>query len=611
MSEDQEFLEILRGTFLEEAKDLLEESEQLFLEFESSPSNLKLIEKIFQLYHTLKGGAGGAEFQNLKDFTHAVESLLVFICQSQIVPGEAMIDILVRCNDKLREIVSLIEKGGNDNGDTSSLVNELEQLLHASKNPTENFSPASEVQDDKGFHLFKEKNVSPAVEKNIGDILVEERLVEQNDIDYAADLQSSRLGEILVKQGKVSQSNLNMALAKQNKFKSKKNEEFIKLPMRKIQTLIDHFGEQVILQSLLDRYKDNLENHKAEAVQTIVDLAKITKELQQASMSLRMYSIKPLFIRIQKVIRDTAKTVGKDVQLEKFGEDLEIDKSVYDVLYGTVSHLVRNSVDHGVESSEERARLNKPSRATVTIRAEQKSGAFILTILDDGKGLDREKILSMAISRGFVAESANLSDQEIFQFIFKDGLSTKEQTTDISGRGVGMSSIKAAVEELKGTIDVDSKSGVGTKVTISVPLNLSVFNGTVVRVGDSNYVIPNTDFIETVKVSSSKVSHGKLVSLNGKAHTITHLKDKLQIHGARSATPKEDASKDENRSLVAIIVNLKDSDYALIVDELVSQERIVLKKLGEEIHYIKGISGGTIMGDGQVTLILNVPELIG
>lgn len=577
MSEEEDFLQSLRQTFLEESKELVEQAEHLFLEFERAPSDMSLIEKIFQLYHTLKGGAGGAEYRGLQSFTHSVENLLVPIRKGDMEVSERVIDVLMRSNDQLVKVIDELEAGAEDSKDHEPLVAEIDSIIAGKE--ARNSEIPEKPEKIEGFHLF-----------------------EDDEMPAAASPQKDPPSLV-----KPSNDDSKKPTAPQKGAHATHHEEFVKLPMSKIQKIIDQFGEQVILQSILERHKDSLVEHADKVSETISSLAKITRELQQTSMSLRMFSIQPLFYRMQKIVRDTAKELGKKVRLETSGENVEIDKAVYDALASTVIHLVKNSVDHGIETAEERKALGKDETGTITIAAKQKSGSFILEISDDGRGLAKDKILSKAIAKGVVAEDAELTDREIYHLIFNDGLSTKEVTTSVSGRGVGMSAIKSAVTELKGTIEISSTEGSGSTVELHVPLSLSVFNGTVVRVGAEQYILPNTDFTELVNIPVAEISHDNIAMIKGKAHTVSFLDDHLDFARRQSRCGASVSSNSEGFEL-AVIVDSQGKGSAFIVDEMIAQERIVLKNLGDEVRNTKGVSGGTIRGDGNVTLILDVQQ---
>jgi two-component system chemotaxis sensor kinase CheA len=332
----------------------------------------------------------------------------------------------------------------------------------------------------------------------------------------------------------------------------------------------------------------------------------IMRQVQELSMSLRMVSIKATFQKMARLVRDLSKKSGKDVEFVMEGEDTELDKSVVENIGDPLIHMIRNAIDHGVEDSvEERIRRGKPARARVTLRAFHKAGSIYIEICDDGRGLDRDAILAKAIRQGMCGEQDKLSEQEIHQFIFAPGFSTAKTITDISGRGVGMDVVKRNIQALRGSVDIHSEPGVGATFSIRLPLTLAIIDGMIVRVGPESYIIPTLSIVESLKPKNDQVEtvlgKGELIKVRGALIPFERLSRLFQENG------------DEINACDGIVIIIEDmlgKRVALLVDEIIGQQQVVIKSLGDGLGTVAGVSGGAIMSDGTVSLILDVNGLI-
>ena len=569
-----EYITLLRTTFIEEARDLLERADHLYSELKEKEAPQAPLQEVFQIYHTLKGSAGASGFDDLQQFVHKVESLIVHITgdDEQIKVEIKVIDLLLRCNDKISDYLDQLQHHDSEKIDATELTNAIESAI-------------SSEPPNQPYGVFE----LPAPRPQLNE--------KQQENDFKSQGES--------KQIKAKQT---PPTPPPNKTKIN-NEEFIKMPLSKIQNLIDQFGELVILQSILEQHKNNLQEDPVLVANTITSLAKITRETQKISMSLRMFPVKPLFVRLAKIARDTCSELNKEVRIVTEGDHVEIEKSVYDALAPAVGHIIRNAIDHGIESKQVRIENKKPPEALIKISAKQESGSFVLKISDDGKGFDIDKILKKAIESRLVSETTKLTEHQILQLVFENGLSTSEKITNISGRGVGMGAVKDTISGLKGSCQLDSKKGTGSEVTIKVPLNLSVFNGTVIRIGHERYILPNSDYIETVKLSRQEITHSNKVVIKGDTFTVSHLREHLPTPIEARSYDDSSSSGDDDKITAVVVSKNGNNNKAFIVDELISQERIVLKKLGAEVSAINMFSGATIMSDGSVTLILNVNNM--
>jgi len=321
-------------------------------------------------------------------------------------------------------------------------------------------------------------------------------------------------------------------------------------------------------------------------------------------MSMRMVPLKATFSKMARLARDVSHKLGKNVNFITDGEDTEIDRNLVDIINDPLVHMVRNAMDHGVETPDERRAAGKPEQGTVKIAAYHSAGSVVVEISDDGKGLDREVLLAKARERGLVGETAELSDREVFNLVFEPGFSTAKVVTDVSGRGVGMDVVKKNIERLRGTVEIKSEKGAGSVFKMSLPLTLAIIDGMVIRVGCETYVIPTISIIRSVKPAEEDVStvfgKGEMLKLQGHLIPLYRIG---RIYGLDGAT-------DDLKEAIVVIVEDEERQAGLVIDELVGRQQVVIKSLGQTMKNIPGISGGAIMPDGRVGLILDVGGLL-
>jgi len=364
-------------------------------------------------------------------------------------------------------------------------------------------------------------------------------------------------------------------------------------------------GELVIAESMVSQSEELRELNSTKLARHLSQLDKITRELQEMATSLRMVPLRSTFQKMARLVRDLAKKSGKPVEFVMTGEDTELDKSVVDKIGDPLVHMVRNAVDHGIEvSPEERRKRGKPPVGRIELRAFHKGGNIHIEIEDDGRGLDCEAILAKARERGLVREGDSLSEREIFNLIFQPGFSTAKVVTDVSGRGVGMDVVKRNIEALRGQIEIQSEPGKGSVFSIRLPLTLAIIDGMVVRVGAERYIVPTLNIVRSVRPRPQDLStvlhRGEMLSLQGELIPLFRLAELFEIEGAQ---------QDPTEGLV-VVVEDEGRQIGLLTDELVGQQQIVIKTLGEALQGVRGISGGAIMPDGRVGLILDVGGLI-
>lgn len=379
----------------------------------------------------------------------------------------------------------------------------------------------------------------------------------------------------------------------------------IRVPIDKVDRLINLVGEMVITQSMLAQTVSSFTLAKLPQLQEAVSqMDRHARELHERMMAVRMLPIKTLFARFPRVVRDLAAAAGKQVVLEVSGEETELDKTVIEKISDPLTHLIRNSVDHGIELPEERRTAGKPEAGRVELKAYQQGGNIYVEVVDDGKGLDRERIVAKGVQNGLVAADQVLSDEEAFSLIFRPGLSTAERITEVSGRGVGMDVVKKNVEALNGSITIESGKGQGTRFRIKLPLTLAIMDGQCLQVGEQVYFLPLVAITESVRPARRTIhtvaGRGEVVMVRDKPLPI------LRLHRLFGLEPK---SEDPTQGLV-VIFEYEGKLAALLVDELLGQQQVVIKSLESNFKKIEGIAGATILGDGRVALILDVPGLM-
>ena len=379
---------------------------------------------------------------------------------------------------------------------------------------------------------------------------------------------------------------------------------FVKLETWKLDALVDLVGELVIAQSMVVQDPDVQNLDSRTLARSLRQLSRTTSELQRNAMSLRMVPVRGVFQKMTRLVRDIGAQTGKQVQLVLEGEDTELDRNIVEKLGDPLVHMIRNAVDHGIELPDERAAKGKGSLGTVRLAASHQRGGILIRIQDDGKGLNAEKILAKGIERGLVAEGAEMSESEIYNLIFMPGFSTAEKLTDLSGRGVGMDVVKRNIESLRGKVEIQSVLGQGSTFNILLPLTLAIIDGMLVGVGNERFIIPTISVRESFRPKPGMVStiheRDAIVSVRGKQTPVLPLGKFLDIP-TRAATPEEG---------IMIVVESGDASRAILVDELIGKQEVVIKSLGETFKDQNLLAGGAVLGDGSVGLILDVDTLV-
>jgi two-component system chemotaxis sensor kinase CheA len=581
--EDREIL----NDFVSESLENLASIEVNLIDLEDDPENLETINSIFRPFHTIKGISGFLDLGKINSLAHSAENLLDKARDGEIRIEGDVVDLVLESVDMLKQMIQGVEQGL---GTGTSLDNgmDIQPLLDKIK--------AFQSESD---------NLGG---KPLGEILVEKGVIEKGRLEECLRTQEQepgkKLGQILVEEGVAGPEKVVGALRSQRKFGGRKGFDLqVKVDTTKLDTLVDMTGELVIAQAMLRQNERIVSIADQQLYKTLNQLNQITSTLQKTAMSMRMVPIRSTFQRMVRLVRDLAKSSGKQVALRMEGEDTEIDRNVVEELYEPMVHMIRNAVDHGIEDLEGRKANGKSPEGTVTLRAYHRGGNIVIEIADDGKGLDRERILAKAEASGLITENDDLGDFEVYNLIFRPGFSTAKEVTEISGRGVGMDVVKKAIEKLRGRVEISSISGRGSKFTISLPLTLAIIEGMVVGVGTERYIIPALAILESFRPDKSQYStvegKGEMVMVRRKLLPLIRL-DRIVNTEGKYQKPWE---------ALVVAVEYEGQQMCLLLDELLGKEEIVIKSLGESLKHIKGLAGGAIMGDGRVGLILDIAGL--
>ena len=442
----------------------------------------------------------------------------------------------------------------------------------------------------------------------VGEMLVRCGTLTQTELETALRLQRGDgseplrpLGEVLVETQMVSSPVMEAALDKQKQVKEHKSSEanLIRVDADKLDELINLVGELIIAGAGANLIAQR--TGAAELLESTATMSRLVEEVRDSALKLRMVQIGGTFNRFQRVVRDVSRELGKDIELVISGAETELDKTVVEKIGDPLTHLVRNSMDHGIESAETRLAHGKPAKGTLKLNAFHDAGSIVIEVSDDGGGLNKQRILKKALERGLISETDNLSDREIYNLIFEAGFSTAETVSNLSGRGVGMDVVRRNIAALRGTVNLDSVEGQSTTVRIRLPLTLAIIDGFLVGVGTSVYVVPLDMVVECIERSAWENAGGdsRYINLRGEVLPYLRLREHFEVEG--------EPARREN----VVVVRYGEHKVGLVVDRLLGEFQTVIKPLGKVFNQISGIGGFTILGSGEVALILDVPGLMG
>ncbi|MGC4053387.1 MAG: chemotaxis protein CheA [Paludibaculum sp.] len=553
--------------FLVEAREHLSNIEARLLEIEQGAHTRETLNSAFRSFHTLKGLAGFLEYGVIQEVAHEVESLLDLARNDALQLNAPIVDVVLQSGDFLASCLRSIE------------LNKLK----AQAPPMD--SPAS---------LLERIRAAAASPQTV------EPVEEPREMAVAMD-RSNGTAEAVREAAPVPD-----AMPPEQSSNPKRSEaSLVKIETGKLEYLVEMVGELMIAESMLHHNPDLGESRSPRVQRDLSQLARVTAEVQKTAMAMRMVPIGTLFRRMTRLVRDLARKSGKSADLELHGEEVELDRTIVEELSDPLVHMLRNALDHGLETPADREAAGKPPTGKVRLKASHQAGQIVIELSDDGRGLDRSRILAKAVQRGLVSADANLSDSEVYHLIFEAGFSTAEKVTDVSGRGVGMDVVRKHIGRLRGRIDITSTVGKGTTFTLRVPLTLAIIDGLVTVVGGVRYIVPIFAVREMFRPTPERLftveGRGEMVLVREHLLPVVRLSRRLGVQ-ARSEDPCEG---------VMIVGESEDRQYCLLVDELAGKQEVVIKNLGPTFGEVRGVAGGAILGDGRVGLILDLATLFG
>ncbi len=575
---DPDMAEIV-DSFIVESNEILEELDHDLVELENKPEDDDLLNKIFRAFHTIKGTAGFLGLEKLTSVTHKGEDILNKLRKGEAKLSSKLMDVILVAYDKIKELVIVISEDKNEDVEVGDTVAFLENAIKSLEN----------------------NEVTSAQEKTNNNVEPTTETISEKSHKKTEDKEEAVPKTIIAKNQKRAVKPI-----------KKVEDKTIRVDVERLDELLNIVSELVLGRNQLAQvYSEAMLNY--EGTKLTRDLSEATKqidlmtnELQLVVMKTRMVKIGKVFNRFPRVVRDLSKEVEKSVNLVIKGEETELDKTLIEEINDPLVHLVRNSVDHGIESPEDRIAKGKDPKGTLTLSATHEGNHVIISIEDDGKGINPDIIKTKAIEKGLITKekAEDLSDTEIFNFIFAPGFSTAAVVTNVSGRGVGMDVVRTNVTKLRGIINIESKVDVGTKIIVKLPLTLAIIAGMVVRSQDEIMVIPLSSVIEVLRIHTDEiysVNNNPVIKVRDQVIPIVSIDKLLYSRSEKEATKVFQ---------FIIIVGVAEKVFGIKVDEMIGQQEIVIKSLGNYLGNIEGIAGSSIMGDGKVVMILDIAELL-
>ena len=649
--------------FFEESQEHLQTMEELLLNISTDAPDAEELNSIFRAAHSIKGGSGIFGFDALTGLTHVMETILDRARNNELELTTDIVDVLLATTDTLGDILQAYQDESEINWlQIEESKAALESILSAEdgESASAELPPAADIieqddsfgffddapgqpeaeivtQDDDSFGFFDDAPGQPQQATNSSeeddgfgffddapgqsqaDTTASETKHDENDGSFGFFTEPKPAQPIKdedaygffdqEKSSATTPTNKPPARAakppakKPAKTATKNDAGSIRVETTKIDTVVNLVGEMVITQSILSMIGDDVEGNTGEKLSGAIDeLSRNIREIQEAVMSMRMIPVSFVFNRFPRLVRDLAKTLDKKIDLIIEGGETEVDKSMIEKLADPLTHLVRNSLDHGIEPLEKRLAAGKPETGTVVLKAEQRGGNILISIQDDGGGLNRDKILEKALSNGLDVDP-KMPDEDIWQLIFAPGFSTAEAVTDVSGRGVGMDVVRKNIEAIQGGIDIVSVGGQGSTFTIRLPLTLAIIDGMCVSVGSETYIIPLLNIIESLQPKPEQIktlANDTMLWSRDQYWPLISLREQMQI---------DEPGKSIENSII-VLVEIGKKRYGIIVDQLLGKQQVVIKSLERHYKKVDGLSGATIMGDGRVAMIIDVDNLM-
>jgi two-component system chemotaxis sensor kinase CheA len=586
--------------FLVESKEGLDQLDRDLVALEERPQDRELLARIFRCAHTIKGTCGFLDFRKLERVTHAGENLLSRLRDGQLALNDEITSGLLAMVDAIRAMLGAIEASGSDgDNDYAALVENLGRLLEGAA------APAPVVTEAPA--LASEAAASAAVPAPSDSAAAPAGAVAAPRAEAVARAEAPLAAAASAPAAKPAAPTANDEADAAHTSDAAGANESIRVSVALIDKLMNQVGELVLARNeILQTARKSTDAQHAASTQR---LNLITSELQEGVMRMRMQPIDGVLSKFPRLVRDLSKSLGKRVRLEMDGRNTELDKTLIEAIKDPLTHLLRNSLDHGVEKPEVRSAVGKPEEGRIGLRAYHESGRVIIEISDDGGGIDAARIEAKAIEKGLITpfEAERLSERQRLELIFLPGLSTAEKVTNVSGRGVGMDVVRTNVEKMGGQIEIQSRIGKGTTLRIQIPLTLAIVPALIISCGGLRYAIPQANLVEVVRVAGDEsrdrvenLGGAPVFRLRGALLPLIYLTRVLELESAREG---------EDQSVNIVVLQSEGSRFGLVVDYVIDSQEIVVKPLGAQLKGISAFSGATILGDGQVALILDVPGL--
>jgi len=603
--------EIVRD-FLVESNENLDLLDRELVNLEKDPSNRDTLSSIFRTIHTIKGTCGFLGFGKLESVAHAGENLLSLLRDGTIGLTPERTTALLSLVDAVRQMLGSIESVGNEGErNDEALIETLKRLQKdAEAKPVEGHEPAESREEAKAA---EKQDETPEPPKPLGKILVEQGTVTPEDVAYAVQRQlegdARSIGEILLERGLVKQQDLMAAVQTQQQQAARVavSDSSIRVDVVLLDRLMNLVGELVLARNQILQHTQGLQDMALAASGQRLNL--ITSELQEGVMKTRMQPIGNIWSKFPRTVRDVAVSCGKEVRIEMEGKETDLDKTIIEAIKDPLTHLVRNSVDHGIEAPESRIAAGKNPEGLLHLRAYHEGGQVNIEIRDDGAGLNTEKIKKKAVQRRLITaeQAARMTDHEACNLIFLPGFSTAEAVSNVSGRGVGMDVVKTNIEKIGGTVEVQTRAGAGTTVKMKIPLTLAIIPALLITSGGERFAIPQVSLLELVRIeeqnvarSLERVQGAPVYRLRGQLLPLVYLNEELKLERAAAL---------DDGGVNIIVLQADGRQFGLVVDQVNDTEEIVVKPLNKQLKSIHAFAGATILGDGRVALILDVRGL--
>ena len=635
--------------FLQEAEELLESLNEQLVELENNPDDPEVLNSVFRAFHTIKGGAGFLELTPIVTLCHRSEDLMGLAREGRLELTQSVMGPILAAVDELNAMFDALHSGEEPHDAPAEIVQQLEAMINpdaavaatneateaevvTEKEPLFDVEAAAqsdeEITDDEFEALLdqleegggagsasteeQESGVIESLQANPDEEITDdefEQLLDALGEDAPAAVEEVEPAPAapvetpvpVVTDAPPPKKSASSKPRLKKPATPQKSETTVRVDTRRLDDVMNLVGELVLIRNRFDNLKQTLSSEIVD--RAISDLNLLTTDIQNVVMRLRMQPVRKVFSRFPRVVRDLARKLDRKVKLQLVGEETEVDKNLVEELADPLIHLIRNAVDHGVETPEVRMAAGKSAEGTVVLSAEQEGDHILLTIQDDGSGMNPDVLRRLAVERGMMDQETadQLPNRALFNLIFEPGFSTKKEISDVSGRGVGMDVVKTHINQLNGQIEIDSELGRGTTISIQVPLTLAILPTLMVYIGNQNYAIPLPGIIELFELSFVEVSHvggRETVRLRDRTYPLLYASEMLG-KGRMHSTDQR-----------VLVVELAGYSMALVVDRVVGQEEVVIKPLGTLLRGMPGYSGATITGDGGVALILDVAGLV-